>query len=658
MTTPTPPREPPRRAPGAVAPVARILLLGSLLLYLATLVRTAWVCDDAYHDFRVIDNFWHGYGLRWNIADRVQAFTSPLWTFLIGIAYGITHDFFYTVIGICAVFSLATIWLFASRLATSEAAAALGILLMALSKAYTDFSTSGLENALNHLLLATFCIMVFRRQPGLRPLAGLAVLGGLLSLVRLDAVLPIAPFLLVRTQRERSLRAFGVVALGFSPLLVWTIFSVLYFGFPFPNTAYAKLNTGIPRGELVRQGLHYLGSSAALDPLTLIVIGLGLVLGVVFAVEVALAAGILLTLAYTVIIGGDFMSGRFLTGAFFLAIVLLGRLPIRWSPARLACASAAALGLGLLTPRPNLLADYSQAGPYAGIKRSRLAIDPNGVADERLYYYKDTGLLVARYTSPVPMRKVTLGVEEDRRHKRRLEGRLGAVVVGGAGMLAMAAGPSVHYVDPYALAEPFLARLPAMHGWRVGHFARSIPDGYLRTLVSGRNALEDPQLAEYYEKLRLVTRGDLLAPGRFGAIWDLNVGGARHLLDDYFRVHSRMIRVGLEEVSTPFEEGADASGPGTRPFSDFGIEVDLGRLYHPTSIELSIDNEDDYQLQCLRKGQLIWEETVPMNVPESQSLAVHRCSPDPGSTARGCDAFRFFPAGDGEYSLGHLRIEE
>jgi hypothetical protein len=38
---------------------------------LVLLLRTAWVSEDAYISFRVVSNFLSGYGLRWNIADRV-----------------------------------------------------------------------------------------------------------------------------------------------------------------------------------------------------------------------------------------------------------------------------------------------------------------------------------------------------------------------------------------------------------------------------------------------------------------------------------------------------------------------------------------------------------------------------------------------------------
>jgi hypothetical protein len=46
-----------------------ILLVAALLLVAVVLIRTAWICDDAYITFRTIDNFLHGFGLRWNVAE-------------------------------------------------------------------------------------------------------------------------------------------------------------------------------------------------------------------------------------------------------------------------------------------------------------------------------------------------------------------------------------------------------------------------------------------------------------------------------------------------------------------------------------------------------------------------------------------------------------
>ena len=53
---------------------------------------------------------------------------------------------------------------------------------------------------------------------------------------------------------ERGLKQTAIdLALGLSPLIAWELFSLFYYGFLFPNTAFAKLNTGLPRNELMQE---------------------------------------------------------------------------------------------------------------------------------------------------------------------------------------------------------------------------------------------------------------------------------------------------------------------------------------------------------------------------------------------------------------------
>src|SRR5581483_9655347 len=76
-----------------------------------------------------------------------------------------------------------------------------------------------------------------------------------------------------------------------------------------------------------------------------------------------------------------------------------------------------------------------------------------------------------------------------------------------AGFIGYAAGPTVHLLDWNALGDALLARLPADVPWRVGHYRPSLPAGYVDTLQSGRNVIRDPDIAAYYDKLRLVNAG-------------------------------------------------------------------------------------------------------------------------------------------------------
>jgi arabinofuranosyltransferase len=106
--------------------------------------------------------------------------------------YGVTRDVYWSALVVSLVCYVATLWLVARRLAASAAAGVLGIALLCGSNAFAEFSTSGLENPLTHVLLALFWLELWhgehRRFRALR----LTLLVALLALNRLDAVLLIA----------------------------------------------------------------------------------------------------------------------------------------------------------------------------------------------------------------------------------------------------------------------------------------------------------------------------------------------------------------------------------------------------------------------------------------------------------------------------------
>ena len=60
-------------------PSRRQVTVAGSLAFALLVVRTAWLSDDAYITFRTVMNAIGGYGLRWNVADRVQTYTHPLW---------------------------------------------------------------------------------------------------------------------------------------------------------------------------------------------------------------------------------------------------------------------------------------------------------------------------------------------------------------------------------------------------------------------------------------------------------------------------------------------------------------------------------------------------------------------------------------------------
>jgi arabinofuranosyltransferase len=313
----------------------KLIVVLAVALFAVVMFRNAWLSDDAYITFRTIDNFVHGYGLNWNVVERVQAYTHPLWMLAVTAAYIFTGEIFYTSLFLSMLVSLIAILWLAFELAEAPGAAVLGVTILACSKAFVDYTTSGLENPLTYLLLALFLWLYLRSGRSgfsLKALFWLALIAGLATLNRIDTLLLLLPplgyawlFSIPPRTGGSVPSRFAVVLIGFTPFILWECFSLFYYGLLFPNTAYAKLNTGIGQTTLLNSGLYYLLNSLRSDPLTLLVIIVGVLAPFISreTIKMPVALGALLYLFYIVKIGGDFMSGRFLAAPLFVAATLL-----------------------------------------------------------------------------------------------------------------------------------------------------------------------------------------------------------------------------------------------------------------------------------------------------------------------------------------------
>jgi arabinofuranosyltransferase len=536
------------------------VIFAFLALFALIVGKNLWIADDAYITFRTVDNFLHGYGLTWNTGERVQSFTHPLWMLLLAGTNVLIPDLYFAALflGICC--SVVAAAIFAFGVAGSRALAVLGLLALTTSKSFVDYSTSGLENPLTHLLLALFALVYLRseqegttfvsyaltgweerllafaqrlggRAPWVRRLDRrdratllLGALAGLATLNRADTLLFFAPPVLYVLWQQRRVRGFWLAALGFVPFLLWELFSVWYYGFPFPNTAYAKLNTGIPLRDYLVYGMHYLWDSAVrFDPLLLFIpVGLCVPLFFTGRRSVPLTLGGLLYLVYVVKIGGDFMAGRFLTAALLLALILLSRVPLP----RRALLGGAALGLAFLVCA---LAGFvvTNSTVYALRARHYIIRYYRVIGDERSVWGDATGIQnIGRYAIPQEYHAI---------QGRKARAQRQTFIIGDAvGFLGYESGPQVYVEDEYALNDPFLARLPVGE-WLIGHFPRQMPPGYLQTVETHSNVIQDPGLAAYYDRLHYITAGDLRDLHRLVVIFQMNSGQFDYLLRPYSR---------------------------------------------------------------------------------------------------------------------------
>jgi arabinofuranosyltransferase len=248
--------------------IARLLLGGVILLAAAVWLNSAWVGDDAYITFRTVQNTWLGFGPRWNVIERVQSYSHPLWFILLSASYPFTNNLYISALALSFISSAFLVWPIL-RFAASKAGAGLAIALLCSSTAFVEFTSSGLENPLTYLLVVMFWIQFWLGADRPSWLLRLAIIFSICALNRTDTVLLIGPALAVAVWQRGVRRSFSHLTLGLTPLIAWTCFALFYYGFLLPNTAYAKLGGGIPEREVAVQGLRYAAESATRDYSTL-----------------------------------------------------------------------------------------------------------------------------------------------------------------------------------------------------------------------------------------------------------------------------------------------------------------------------------------------------------------------------------------------------
>ncbi|HEX5660139.1 MAG TPA: hypothetical protein VFX59_23250 [Polyangiales bacterium] len=616
------------------------LALGAVTVLLGLVLRSSWVTEDAYITLRTVDNWVNGHGLTWNIDERVQAYTHPSWMFLLSAAYYVTREAFTTTI-LLGFLTTAAAALTVVHFARSAGHAVAAVVLLTLSRGFIEFSTGGLENPLSHLLIITFIGLYTMR---VAPLWQLALTAAVLAMTRIDAMIVVLPALLHASYLDLRTRSWKEtlrsLALGFAPFAAWEAFSLFYYGFPFPNTAYAKLNTGLPRNEVIKQGLVYWISNLAWDaPLHVVAL-----FGVATALfqrrrrDVFIALGLLGYELYVINIGGDFMYGRFFTIPFFTGacLIAISELPLE-DPLR---AGAVVLPFAFFFLQPLAL----EVMPLPGTN--------NGVADERSFYRDDASLVLSTRTRNMPSH-IWTGIGRDLKARNEKVFSFDNI-----GFLGFAAGPGVHIFDQLALADPLLARLPMRYSphWRVGHYHRVVPDGYRETVQAGGQCkMVDLKLCEYYAHLREVISGPLFSWSRFKTIAAFNLGLYEKLIDREEYRFPGMPRIKLELLQAPLQEGVQWTSIGAKQITDDGVSILLDKPSHAARMEVMFDANDAYDLEFFNDKISVGKLLSPglnLGFMRTRNLVLPEQVAQQGFTR-----IVIRPAGgDGMYSVANIRL--
>ena len=624
----------------------KILIPLFLIFFAIVVLRNAWVCDDAYISFRVIDNFVNGYGLTWNICERVQAFTNPLWVFVLIPIYAITGEIHLTVITVSVVISLIVMALLLIKVTDSYKGAIFAILVLTLSNAFIDFSTSGLENPLSHLILISFFIIYFKSPHDSKTLLVLTLLTSMAMLNRLDSVLfyiPALAFVLFQNFNRKSVK---IVLIGLLPIIAWETFSIIYYGFPFPNTAYAKLGTGLPVSLIWKQGVLYFLISLKHDPLTLLIITSGIILPISTKDKKALPviAGLLLVLAYIVRIGGCFMAGRLFAAPLLLSVFIIAR-----HFSKLPNLAVYSIFVAIL-----LLGFTQDSNPFSTklLQEQELSdqILGYGIYNEKSFYIDGMGLI--NY-NPDPLAwPMCSGINVSRILQNN---KAEKVCVGSIGTLGYYVGPEIYVIDRNGLTDALLARLPAYKKtyFRIGHFTRPLPVGYYYTVGTDTNLIYNKDLAQFYDKMAIITQRNIWSWKRFQTIIAMNLGSYNYLLDDFNRYSP-------EHVSGDFLSDKAPDWCRWDQYDNIilhppGLTVEFDSINYCQALSFGRDNNDTYIVSLLHNDSILTTITIPpvdysmegikdtiINIPEEVKKT-------------GFNMVNIYPEqGDGMFSISHL----
>ena len=508
-----------------------VLKIICLIIFALLVIFQAWIADDSFHIFVMAKNFINGHGLVYNIGVRTNASTTPLLLLLTTFLSYLTGEIEFTAIAIGVVTSVAAFGLLIRRI-ESNVLIVLATLCVSLSYGFMAFTTSGIETSLIFLIQIIFIDYILNHQGNytFKQLFYVALLCSLSLLTRFDTCFlmffPTA-YIFLRKKDCSFPKMFLAGILGLLPFFAWIGFSIIYYGFPFPNTFYAKIRSNVSLMDYFRKGIDFYIVNFLCDTITLLIIIAALILLTWKgdALRRMIAVGMFLKLVYILRIGGDFMLGRHFAGLFIVAVYIIidhsykNKLfeKISIVKAGFICSIFVLLFVSGSVFKPCVL-------PYSD------------VADERGYYYSYLSLqkiIESKITGEnYPLRQRFYLIPEV--EKDIEAGYQGDVISFAPGILVFNYVDKINLYDQCALADPLLPYMSVDWNrskafassdgkWRIGHLQRKIPDGYRESLQQNTNVIKDPEIHELYDKILLVVRSeDLFAPERLKAIWELN----------------------------------------------------------------------------------------------------------------------------------------
>jgi len=496
------------RGPGRLAGWWPVLIPMVIVVVGAWLYR--WVDEDAFIDFRIIHNLLAGYGPVFNVGERVEADSDPLWLLTLAALHVVlpfaSVEWTSVVLGlVCTGAGFLTGGLAAVRLGQSRGEGTvfpLGLLVASVVAGVWEFATSGLEMSMVFLWLGGSFLLLVRVEMGRSRPVPAAVVFGLGCLIRpellLGSAILVAALLMVARPKEGGSRWKQRAVLMLAALavpLAYELFRMAYYALVVPSTALAKA----AGASWWSQGATYLWNLLA--PYTLW-LPLALAVPIVFLRtsawwRVGDRRGVLLVatpltvgaadVLYVVHLGGDYMHARLLLPGLFALLlpvwVDLGQVRgvlvvpvvgiVVWS---VVCA-------GWLRFVPPKIAGLTPQTVFISNERNSWIsatgeAHPVTAGDYRRALSGAAAASLTRLSRAEPAGRKTLVVVTNpflpiataatRPAQSELQFSL-AVNLPAIGVIGYLAGPSVYVFDEYSLANPVGSHTTVVRHARPGH---------------------------------------------------------------------------------------------------------------------------------------------------------------------------------------------
>ena len=482
-----------------------------------------WMSDDGFINLRIVDNLLSGHGPVFNIGERVEAGTSPLWLAVLALGrvaagWSLCTEWIAVTLGIACSLAAVGVVAFTQRRAWKSPTLPAALLVWVAIPSVWDFSSSGLETPLLWLWLASAAGLLMIRAVH-RPTAApcqpwwLCVLVGLGPLIRPDAAVYSACFIVVLValapSSSRSWRtASRAVGIALALPVAYEVFRAGYFGVLVPNTGLAKEAGSAQWASgfaYLRDALSFGSTWAALvvaTALAAVLIRTGMVRPGLRRVWITCWAAAALHLTWVLRVGGDFMHARMILADVLLILLPVATVPLgalRRTPARLGPLLLALLALWAVavagTQRVSPRSPYSDSVvdertaylSWAGVDH------PVELADHRRHIWQHWGESARR--SAARGDAVVLIAERPAAALERIPSTgPTAIAWGNIGMLGLSAGHHVIVIDRIGLSDAYAARMDPIPGGRIGH-AKWMPLVWIEARYGAAEASIDPRVA-------------------------------------------------------------------------------------------------------------------------------------------------------------------